>query len=96
MSNITLSDQARGHLTYRGYGLLCDLNNMALLAWLQAQVQEFNEVREFEACLQRLAKSDPNYALWLAEGAPTVPDGAFSGGFSKVVASEDREGYIGE
>ena len=54
------------------------------------------DVRAFVAYLEWLAKSDPNYALWVAEGAQTVPDGAFSGTFSKVVASEDREDWIGE
>lgn len=54
-----------------------------------------NEVRAFVAYLEWLAKSDPNYALWVAEGSQTVPDGAFSGTFDDVVANSDREGFIG-
>ena len=54
-----------------------------------------NEMRAFVAYLEWLAKSDPNYALWVAEGSQTVPDGAFSGTFSKVVADSDREDYVG-
>jgi len=54
-----------------------------------------NEVRAFVAYLEWLAKSDPSYALWLAEGSQSVPADAFSGDFSDVVASEDREGFVG-
>lgn len=54
------------------------------------------DIRLFEAWLRWLAKSDPNYAMWLADGAPSVYDGAFSGDFCDVDPAECREGYIGE
>ena len=54
-----------------------------------------NEVRAFVAYLEWLAKSDPNYALWVAEGAQTVPANAFNGTFDDVVADSDREDYAG-
>lgn len=55
-----------------------------------------NDVRAFVAYLEWLAKSDPNYALWVAEGSPTVPADAFSGTFDDVLADSDREDWIGE
>lgn len=53
------------------------------------------EIRCFVAYLEWLAKSDPNYALWVAEGAQSVPADAFSGDFSGVVGNEDRKDYVG-
>ena len=49
-----------------------------------------------EAYLAVLAKSDPNYAMWLSEGAPTVSAGAFSGDYSDVEPEEYREGFVGQ
>jgi hypothetical protein len=54
-----------------------------------------NEVRAFVAYLEWLAKSDPNYALWVAEGSQSVPADAFIGTFDDVVADSDREDWIG-
>lgn len=49
-----------------------------------------------EAYLATLAKSDPNYAMWLTEGAPSVPFDAFQGDYSDVEASEYRSDYVGD
>ena len=53
-----------------------------------------DDVRMFEEWLKRC---DPALVAWLAEGAQSVPADAFSGTFDDVVlASEDREDYVGE
>jgi hypothetical protein len=72
-----------------------ELSTEAKAACLVEQMAMRFDIHAFERHLQHLAESDPNYALWKAEGAQGVPFDAFQGDYSDVEPEEYREGFVG-
>jgi hypothetical protein len=92
----TPSQQGIGRASaHVGAAKFSELSPSERMACVVEQMHMRFDIKMFERYLQHLAESDPNYALWKAEGAQGVPFDAFQGDYSDVEPEEYREGFVG-